>query len=115
MPLPLDETMQRCIDHCLACYRLCLETWTGHCLEQGGEHVQPEHARLMLNCAQLCQAAAALMLGRSPLHARQCELCAEACENCAESCEELGDMAACAEACRRCAGSCREMARADPL
>ena len=54
--------MDACIRACLECYRVCQETATGHCLETGGRHVEPEHFRLMLSCAEVCRTAAALML-----------------------------------------------------
>ena len=106
------DHLQRCIDHCLACHRVCLETASRHCLEAGGPHTEPRHFRLMLACAEICRAAAAVMMVGSELHGRVCAACAEICEACAADCERVGDMAACVTACRTCAGSCRGMASA---
>jgi hypothetical protein len=111
MHTDLDASTLRCVDDCLACYSTCRSMAANHCLEHGGEHVYPPHMRLMLACAELCRAAADLMLLSSPHHTRLCAVCAEACEDCAQSCEALGDMQACVQACRRCARSCSEMAR----
>lgn len=104
--------MQECIDNCLQCYRVCLETAMNHCLEKGGKFVEPEHFRLMLNCADICRTSADFMLSRSPLCAQTCAVCAEVCDACAESCDRLGEMEECARICRLCAESCRDMAGA---
>lgn len=104
--------MQACIDDCLQCHERCLQDAMNHCLESGGAHVEPEHFRLMMNCAEMCRTAAHFMLSSSSLHAKVCATCADVCEACARSCEQLDDMSACAAACRRCAASCRRMSQA---
>ena len=104
--------MQQCIEECLSCHRVCLETVT-YCLQQGGKHAEATHIQTLLDCAEICQTSANFMLRSSELHGRTCAACAEVCERCAESCEQMGEdeqMRACAEACRRCADSCRQMA-----
>jgi hypothetical protein len=83
-----------------------------HCLEMGGPHVEPDHFRLMLDCAQICATAADFMLRNSPHHPHLCRECAEICAQCADSCAELEGMEDCARACRECVDSCREMAGA---
>lgn len=105
--------MQSCIAACTDCHRLCLETVT-HCLGRGGEHAAEAHIRLLLDCAEICQAAANFMIRGSEQHVRICAVCAEICERCARDCERFGDdahMQRCAEACRECAESCRQMSR----
>lgn len=108
-----NAQMQDCIKNCQECHAVCMET-VQHCLEMGGKHAQPDHIRLLLDCAQICQTSADFMLRGSPLHGRTCGLCAEICTQCADDCEKLaqGDsmMTKCAEICRRCAESCRQMA-----
>lgn len=106
---PVAAEMDACIRACLACYRTCLETATGHCLDAGGRHVEPAHMRLMLSCAEVCRASAALMLGQSAHHHLQCGVCAEVCRACAQSCREVGDMDDCVAACEACALSCETM------
>ncbi|WP_019903705.1 four-helix bundle copper-binding protein [Methylobacterium sp. 77] len=101
---------QACIDECLHCYRTCLGMASEHCLPAGGKHVEPEHFRLMLACAEICRTSAHLMLLGVPDHRQTCRACADICEACAESCEAVGDMETCAAECRRCAESCRAMA-----
>lgn len=97
------------IKACLDCHSMCLQTAMNFCLERGGRHVEQQHFRLMINCAELCQTSANFMLSDSPLHGRVCAVCAEACEACAKSCEKVGDMRECVEECQRCAKSCRSM------
>ena len=85
----LSPELRRCIVDCLGCYSTCLETVT-YSLEVGGQHVEPVRIRLLLDCADICQTAAAFMLRNSDLHQRVCAVCAEVCEQCAESCAQLG-------------------------
>lgn len=105
-----SSAMQHCIDDCLHCYRTCLQTAMNHCLETGGKHTEPEHFRLMMNCADICRTAAEFMLSSSPLHGPVCVACAEVCNACAQSCEQIGEMDECVQACRACTDSCRQMA-----
>jgi hypothetical protein len=104
--------MQQCIDECLSCHRICLET-IAHCLKMGGKHAEASHIRWLQDCAEICQTSANFMLHGSELHARTCGVCAEVCEKCAESCARIGGdtpKPACEDACRRCAASCRDLA-----
>lgn len=108
----LDERMRACIQECQTCHEVCTETVT-HCLQMGGEHAEPTHIRLMLDCTEICQTSANFMLRMSDFQSQTCEVCAEICERCAEDCERFTDdkmMQQCAETCRNCAQSCREMA-----
>lgn len=107
----MDSAMRECIDTCQACHDTCLEMAMSHCLAIGGAHVEAEHMRLMMNCAEICQTAANFMLSQSPLHTAVCAVCAEVCNACAISCEKVGNMDQCVEECRRCAQSCQEMGR----
>lgn len=104
--------MQKCIDDCIRCHQTCLQMAMNHCLELGGKHVEPQHFRSMITCAEMCRTTADFMLSSSPLHAQACALCAQVCEACAQSCEQLGDMDDCVQASRECADSCRQMAGA---
>jgi hypothetical protein len=104
------RSMQSCIDMCNRCAQTCLQTAMNQCLEMGGRHVEPEHFRLMINCAEICQLSARFMLSSSPFHTRTCEVCAEICEACAKDCASIGDMDECVSICRQCAESCKQMA-----
>jgi hypothetical protein len=109
----VSEEMQRCIQECRNCASICLET-VQHCLKLGGKHAEPAHIRMLMDCAEICQASANFMQRGSPLHMQTCAACAEVCKACAEDCERFKDdkmMAACAQACRSCEASCRQMAR----
>lgn len=105
-----SDMMQTCIEECLACHRLCLGMLMTHCLEARGEHLAPDHVRLMTACATMCQAAADVMLTGSKAHLHSCRACAAICEECADSCAGIEGMEGCATQCRRCAAICREMA-----
>ena len=63
----MDAAMQECIRNCQECHATCLHMATNHCLEMGGKHVEPEHLRLMLACAEICQTSANFMLMGSDL------------------------------------------------
>lgn len=104
--------LQACIVDCLECYSLCRQEAMNHCLESGGRHVDPDHFRLMQDCAEICRTAAEFMLGSSVFYPQLCGLCAQVAEACAQSCEDVGGLEACARACRGCAQSCRRMANA---
>lgn len=108
--MPGMQDMQACIEACNRCHQVCLQTAMNFCLSQGGNHVEPSHFRLMMNCATICETSANFMLSGSDYHQRVCGVCAEICEACAADCESLGDMDDCVEACRSCAASCRQMA-----
>ena len=101
--------MMRCIEACETCHRLCLHMATNHCLESGGEHLEPDHFRTMLVCADMCRATADAMLSSFTYHEVLCTACSRICDECAESCERVGDMDECVNACRRCAESCNRM------
>ena len=108
----MTAELERCIQHCMDCVNICEQTIT-HCLMMGGKHAAAEHITLMMDCAEVCNSAAKLMLHGSHFHQRMCEVCADICEACAKDCERLagGDrsMLTCAETCRTCAESCRHM------
>ncbi|MTJ08479.1 four-helix bundle copper-binding protein [Anabaena sp. UHCC 0204] len=111
----VNSQIQNCIQDCLDCYSVCLNTVSTYCVHQGGMHTEPAHIRLMLDCAEICQTSANFMLRSSDLHVRTCATCAEICDRCAQNCDRFGDdsqMRACADMCRRCAESCRQMALA---
>jgi hypothetical protein len=101
--------MRECIEHCLETNKVCIATAMRHCLEAGGPHVEPDHFRLMVTCADICRTAADFMLAESEFRVRLCALCADVCDACADSCRDIGGMEECALACERCAASCSAM------
>lgn len=110
----MSGEMQDCINNCLSCHSVCLET-INHCLQMGGEHAKPDHIKLLQDCVQICATSADFMLRMSDYHPQTCGVCAAVCEACAQECEKMatGDaadfMQRCADACRKCAESCRRM------
>ncbi len=108
----MSQEMRDCIQNCLECHAICLET-IGHCLAMGGKHAEAKHIGLLQDCAQICMTGADFMLRMSDHHPQVCGVCADVCDACATECESLADgsdfMQRCADACRRCAESCRKM------
>ena len=47
---------------------MCFSMATAHCLEMGGEHVAPDHLRLTLLCAEICETSAKFLMSNSDLH-----------------------------------------------
>jgi hypothetical protein len=72
------------------CHDICTETIT-HCLEMGGDHAEPSHIWLLLDCAEICQTSANFILRMSDFHGQICGVCAEVCERYAEDGERFGD------------------------
>lgn len=108
----MNHDMDKCIDTCVECHRVCLETLK-YCLDKGGDHASSKHINALLDCIETCNTCINLMTRGSEIHGKACALCAEACRRCAEECEKMPDdeqMQKCAEVCRRCAESCGEMA-----
>ena len=111
-----SEQMLVCIQNCQDCHRACLQTLT-YCMNQGGPHAEPDHLRLLLDCADICATSAAFMLRASDLHVLTCAACAEVCRRCAVDCAAMGDdlrMKALADTCRHCAESCAAMTAGGP-
>jgi hypothetical protein len=92
------------------CASVCNET-LAYCLDQGGDHVESEHLKAMIDCIDICTVTARLYERESPLHQQAMELCAQACKTCEESCEEFSDdeaMQLCADTCRQCYEHCSQ-------
>ena len=109
---PMSPEMQQCIQLCQDCTNTCQQTIM-YCLQQGGKHAEAAHIGVLLDCTQICQTCADMMLRGSQYSGRICGACAQVCDGCAASCEQFaGDaqLQACAQLCRRCAESCRKMA-----
>lgn len=109
----MNQGMRQCIQECLDCYRVCVET-VQHCLMLGGKHAEHGHIATLLACAEICRTSAHTMLLGSQHHAATCRACAEICRACEADCRSMGSgdemMQKCADACGRCAESCDRMA-----
>jgi hypothetical protein len=107
----LPPHVQDCIDACTDCHHTCKEVLFQHCLEVGGRNLNQRHVNLMVDCIEICELAASLLLRGSKGAADICALCADTCNACATSCEDLRDEETlrCAETCRSCADMCRDV------
>src|SRR5258707_15173235 len=106
----LSQQTRDTIELCTQCHTICLTMAMTHCLETGGEHVRPQHFRLMMDCAEVCATTADLLAHKSQFHRQMCGLCVEVCTACANDCMTLEGMEECIAACFACAEACREMA-----
>ena len=106
----IEPDMKACMDACHECHITCLHMAMNHCLEAGGRHAEPQHMKLMLDCAQICSVAIDFMARKPEHHRHICRECAEICRACASSCEGLDGMEDCVAACRKCAEACDKMA-----
>lgn len=84
----MSQRVDECVQNCLDCYRSCL-AMVPHCLHRGGVHASQDHITMLLECAELCQVSARLMLLQSNIHFDVCRVCAKACENCADNCRSM--------------------------
>jgi hypothetical protein len=82
------------------------------CLQEQDVKMMARCIALDLDCAAICELAAAAMARGSENAQSICALCADICEACGEECAKHSAMEhcqRCAEACRRCADECRRM------
>jgi hypothetical protein len=107
----VTNVISSCIDECLECRVVCLETASD--VLSTGRGSPTSLVSHLWDCADVCETNASLMLRNSALIGRTCETCAEICESCAAECGRFLDdprIQTCAVACRRCAATCRETA-----
>ena len=95
-----SNAMADCIESCMACEHLCVET-LAWCRARGG--ADPKLPALLALTADICAASARAMAGGSDAYVYLCHACAQVCQRCAESCGALAEEAqlrACAETAR---------------
>ncbi|HLG65495.1 MAG TPA: four-helix bundle copper-binding protein [Ktedonosporobacter sp.] len=102
----LTDQMNDCIQDCLNCHTVCLDT-AMRVMQKSGN---ADNVRTLLDCAEICLTSAHFMLRNSPLHTSTCQLCAMICQHCEEMCAQIGEND-CANACNACANSCQQMAK----
>jgi hypothetical protein len=112
----LSQEALTCIRQCQDTHAICLQTLrydlNANYHGNSGRMVESGHMRLLLDCADMCQTHADMLLRTSSFANRAGELCAEVCQACAEDCERFGEdrqSQDCATACRQAAASCRRM------
>lgn len=66
----IDPNMQACMDACHECHVTCLHMAMNHCLEAGGKHAEPQHMKIMMDCAQIFVASAPRFAGYAPQAAK---------------------------------------------
>ena len=112
MAMMRNGEMEKCIQECVQCLRVCEET-SMHCLDKGGKHAEKSNIRLMIDCAEICETSANFMMRNSDAHGEVCGVCADVCQKCADDCRQFSDdpeMLKCADVCSSCEESCRRMA-----
>jgi hypothetical protein len=102
---------QSCIVACMNCVVACNHC-AACCLQEPDVKMLAACIGLDMDCAQVCQVAAALMSGGSDFAPQMCRLCADVCKACAAECgqHDMDHCQQCAEACRICAGECEKVA-----
>lgn len=107
----MTTEMQTCMNACMECHKICLETMT-YCMSKGGRYMDMGMMSILRDCSEICMMCMNMMIGGSEFMERTCMLCAEMCDRCAAACETISDdskLMECAAACRRCAETCRAM------
>jgi hypothetical protein len=109
------DNVQACIDSCLRGQRECIMTLT-YLRDMGGAHIDPVRIRSLLDCADVCQAAATFLMRGSHRHIEMCAVAARISRDCADACDGTNDqqLRKCVEACRTCEATCRELINAQP-
>ena len=97
------ETARRCF----ACAGACWETLSTWLAEVDPRSDPPT---LLMDCAEICELTAHVLIRSSTEGRRFSALCAEICELTAAMAAEHEDLADVVEAARRCARSCRSFA-----
>jgi hypothetical protein len=98
-----------CSDICAQCHATC-ENLIQHCLTKGGKHTDPNHIKLLRDCAEICQTCANFCIRKSNKCGPVCTACAIISKACADSCLKVDSndemMKKCAELCKKCAETC---------
>lgn len=101
-----------CIDACTQCAIAC-QHCASACLQEQDVKMMTRCIALDLDCATICELAAAAMARGSENAQAICALCADICEACGDECAKhaMDHCQQCAQACRRCAEECRQMSQ----
>jgi hypothetical protein len=99
-----------CIEACNQCADACNHCATA-CLQEADVKALARCITLDIDCAAICQLAAAYMARNSEQAQAVCALCADICDTCGEECAKhpMDHCRECADACHRCADECRRM------
>lgn len=104
------DKYQDCILSCNKCAQACYECFDA-CLHEQDVAKRTDCMHSLVECAQMCQTAAATMAMSGKFARENCMLCAKVCEECSRHCEMHNDehCQICAEVCRDCAKECQKM------
>lgn len=103
----------QCIQACQACALACNHC-AASCLKETDVQMMSRCIALDIDCAQICDLAAAAMARDSECAKTLCEACARICKECGVECSKhsTSHCADCAKACHQCAQECISMAQA---
>lgn len=107
----LSQLEKDCLKACQDCTVACLQCASA-CVKETDVKMMAACIANDLECADICQLAAA-SIARGGVHAKAiCALCAKACQDCAAECgkHQVDHCQHCAQACKRCAEACLAMA-----
>ncbi len=107
-----NTTYQACIEACNACAVACNACIAG-CLQEADVKMMARCIALDIDCAAMCQLAAAAMARNSEMAKHLCRVCAEICLACAAECGQHhhDHCKRCADACKKCAQACEALNR----
>ncbi len=104
------QTYASCMEACMRCALACHHCSTA-CLAEEDVKPMARCIALDMDCAAVCElAAAAMARGSENAHAL-CRLCAQICELCGDECgkHDMSHCQTCAQECRACAAECLRM------
>jgi hypothetical protein len=110
------ETLSRCIEACSVCGHACTAC-ADACLGEGAVAEIAKCIRLNLDCADVCEVTARVLLRHFAIDLKSAqtliEACAIACRSCGDECERhwehMEHCRLCAEACRLCEQACNDL------
>ena len=108
----LSQKEIECLRACNECATACLQCATS-CINETDSKTMAHCIALDLECADICQLAAASIARGGDQMKAICTLCAEVCQTCATECGKhaMEHCKQCAEACKRCADACHAMVK----
>ena len=106
----IPQKYASCIEACMRCATACHHR-SAACLAEDPVKPMTGCIALDMDCAAICELAAAAMARDSENVGLLCRTCADICESCGDECAKHGmdHCQACAQACRLCAIECRKM------
>jgi hypothetical protein len=105
----LTEQMEDCIQDCLNAHTACQDTFA----DALQKSMSAEYIVVLLDCSEICLAAAHSMLRNSALCGYFCQICATISNHCAEMSFQLG-MNDCGNACNASSHSCEQIIKMIP-